>query len=528
MLITVGAPPVEVELSNRVRAHCLLLRSLLPNSSLPKVHFTTFSLVLSYLDGDNDLTRFVAHTHDTTLLLNFARAWSFAAQLKLPLLQNKLVSVMTDIYNESLEKGTDYPADDDLFKAFRHLRDECGNDSHAEKFLTSFVGRTTLSILVLKTQLRNKGFDPDVRNNLVAEARSLSRDAIKYTRYRFLVDVARPPRYRSLEIRVNPSDHALLPPYVPAARDQQEPGQRRTYQATILSPLNISITTNDGRTATIPGSTQSSGRVRATSQRPLRITNAGATERTSAQLGISPPEFRRQEETMVARPAGTNAPKGISEVPTNPASRNTSAELHILASRSSTIQANNVATTSPVPSHPPSPPPSAVQVDAPPTPEDSVLANILTHRQHIPTSRTFWGRLFGRNKEPAAPLPIPRLKRRPRYHNHRYCQVYSSPVGIHIRYRGDGDSGGTLPPRGGLRLASSSPERSRGGECRGRHEGDDSPEPRCGGQSDDSQMRRGRWGDGWRYEEVIDVNAWRPRKKDSRTKVCCERRRWNE
>jgi hypothetical protein len=237
MLITVGTPPVEVELSSRVREHCPLLRSLLPHSSLPKVHITAFRIVLSYLDGDNDVTRFMAHTHDTTLLLHFAQAWSLAAQLKLPLMQNKLVSIMTDIYNESLENEASYPADDNVLKSFRHLREECGHNSHAEKFLTSFVGRTTLSILALKTQLRNMGFDPDVRNNLVAEARSLNCDPIKYTRHRFLVDVSCPLRYEPLEIRVNLFDHALLPPHVPAARDQEEPVQRGTYQATILSPL---------------------------------------------------------------------------------------------------------------------------------------------------------------------------------------------------------------------------------------------------------------------------------------------------
>jgi hypothetical protein len=202
MLITVGTPPVEVELSSRVREHCPLLRSLLPHSSLPKVHITAFRIVLSYLDGDNDVTRFMAHTHDTTLLLHFAQAWSLAAQLKLPLMQNKLVSIMTDIYNESLENEASYPADDNVLKSFRHLREECGHNSHAEKFLTSFVGRTTLSILALKTQLQNMGFDPDVRNNLVAEARSLNCDQVHPSQI---------PRRR------------LLPTAIRAARDTCEP-----------------------------------------------------------------------------------------------------------------------------------------------------------------------------------------------------------------------------------------------------------------------------------------------------------------
>jgi hypothetical protein len=510
MLITVGTPPVEVELSSRVREHCPLLRSLLPHSSLPKVHITAFRIVLSYLDGDNDVTRFMAHTHDTTLLLHFAQAWSLAAQLKLPLMQNKLVSIMTDIYNESLENEASYPADDNVLKSFRHLREECGHNSHAEKFLTSFVGRTTLSILALKTQLRNMGFDPDMRNNLVAEARSLNCDPIKYTRHRFLVDVSCPLRYEPLEIRVNLFDHALLPPHVPAARDQEEPVQRGTYQATILSPLNVSITTQNDRIAAIPGLAQSCGRTRATSQLPLRIVNAGATERADAQLGISPPRSRRQEEAMPARPAGAHAPSNNNEVPTKTALRNTSPAHRISASHGATTHANNIVAASPVPNPPPSPPPAAVQVDAPPAPEDPVIADTPTYLQHTTPPRTILDRLFGRNKGPTAPLPVPRLKRRPRYHNHRHCQVYPGPAGYHIRYRGDGDSGIPLQPRSEARFVSPSPE------------------PRRDGPPDDSETRRGRWRNGGRYEEVIDVDAWRPKKRGSRRKVCYERRRWDE
>jgi hypothetical protein len=217
-LITVGTPPVEVELSSRVREHFPLIRSLLPYSSLPTVHITAFRLVLSYLDGDTDLIRSTVHTHDTTILLHFSQAWSSAAQLKLPRMQNKLIAAMADIYNESLENRTSYPADNDLLKAFRHLRDECGNDSHAEKFLISFVGRTASSTKVMKMQLRDRGFDLDVRDNLVAEARSISHDPIKCTRYKFFVDVSCPPRYKTLNIRVNPANHApCLPMYLPCA-----------------------------------------------------------------------------------------------------------------------------------------------------------------------------------------------------------------------------------------------------------------------------------------------------------------------
>jgi hypothetical protein len=237
MIITVDTPPVEVELSSRVRELCPLLRSILPLSSLPKVHITAFRLVLSYLDGDHDLTQFTALAHNTTLLLRFAQAWSLAGKMKLPRTQDKLVSTMADVYNHSLDNGTRYPADDNLLESFRHLRDECGNDSQAEKFLSTFVGRTTSAITSLKAQLQHREFDQEMQNNLLAEARSLERDPIKYLRSRFLVDIDSPPRYKPLDIDSPPGyepldinvrpvrlpDPCFIPPRVPFARDQGRP-----------------------------------------------------------------------------------------------------------------------------------------------------------------------------------------------------------------------------------------------------------------------------------------------------------------
>jgi hypothetical protein len=106
MIITVGTPPVEVEINSRVRELCPLLRSILPLSSLPKIHITAFRLVLSYLDGDHDLTEFTTLAHNTTLLLRFAQAWSLAAKMQLPRMQDKLVSTMADVYSHSLDDGT--------------------------------------------------------------------------------------------------------------------------------------------------------------------------------------------------------------------------------------------------------------------------------------------------------------------------------------------------------------------------------------------------------------------------------------
>jgi hypothetical protein len=230
---------------------------------------------------------------------------------------------------------------------------------------------------------------------------------------------------------------------------------------------------------------------------------------------------------MPARPAGAHAPSNNNEVPTKTALRNTSPAHRISASHGATTQANNIVAASPVPNPPPSPPPAAVQVDAPSAPEDLVVADTPTHPQHTTPTRTFWDRFFGRNKEPTAPLPFPRLKRRPRYHNHQHYQVYPRPAGHHIRYRGDGDSGNPLQPRSEARLVSPSPEGGRGGEGRGRQRGGNSPEPRRGGHPGDYEARRGRWSNGESYEEVIVVDAWRPKKRGSRTKVCYERRRWD-
>jgi hypothetical protein len=311
MLITVDSPALDVILSNRVRELCPLLDSLLPYSSLPNVHIIPFRLVLSYLNGDDALTQFTRYTHDTTLLLHFAQVWSLAARMVLPTMQNKLVSIMTEVCKDSLEGGETYPADDNLFNSFRHLHNTCGEDSHAEMFLISFVGRTTTSIAQLDMQLNRNGFDQDVQMCILAEARSHNRDPIEYTPRKFLVDASNPPRYEPLEVHpATVPGPSVVPLQVPEVRNHGVPRptvatshHNRTYQAILLSPLNISITTHDARDANSPRLAQMSGG--AVSQPPLRIPNVEATAFANVRLGITHSTKRQQEEV---RSATANAP----------------------------------------------------------------------------------------------------------------------------------------------------------------------------------------------------------------------------
>jgi hypothetical protein len=436
MIITVGTPPVEVEINSRVRELCPLLRSILPLSSLPKVHITAFRLVLSYLDGDHDLTQFTTLAHNTTLLLRFAQAWSLAAKMQLPRMQDKLVSTMADAYHRSLDNGTRYPADDNFLKAFRHLHKECANDSQAEKFLTIFVGRTTSAITSLKAQLQHREFDQEIQNNLLAEARSLERDPIKYLRSRFLVDFDSPPRYKPLDIdsppgyvpldiHVRPAllpDPGFIPPQVPFARDQGRPisnvpasHQHRTYQATIHTPLNITFTTSDDRSANVPRPTQTGGGTRAASRPTPRIPNVEATARANAELGISPPRHRHPEEATRATSAGANTPNDDRE-PADTPSRNISPPATDLAAARQII--TNAPPLPPRHEEPftnPHPGPSSLH-------EETPQANTSTHTGR-PQHTSFVSRIldfFGRSRRPATPIPCHPINngRRPHYHRH--------------------------------------------------------------------------------------------------------------
>lgn len=106
---------------------------------------------------------------------------------------------MQDIYDASLDDSTVYPADANLLKAFNHLDQEVGIDSHAESFLICFVARTTPTTSELEKQLDAHDFAKDIRGSLLAEARSFDRDPIKHTPQQFRVDTSHPPSYQPLE-----------------------------------------------------------------------------------------------------------------------------------------------------------------------------------------------------------------------------------------------------------------------------------------------------------------------------------------
>ncbi|KAH3963403.1 hypothetical protein HBI70_181390 [Parastagonospora nodorum] len=203
-MVTVGSihgQPTDVEISSRAQALCQFLRDLPSGSALPDVRIASLRIVLAYLDGDEALTGLMTSTHDTALLLLFAQTWALAARLGLPTVQNKLTSAMQDVYDVSLDDHTVYPADEFLLKAFSHLVQEAGKDSHAESFLICFVARTTPTTSELEKQLNANGFAENIRGSLLAEARSFDRDPIEQTPQRFRVDTSHPPSYQPLDAR---------------------------------------------------------------------------------------------------------------------------------------------------------------------------------------------------------------------------------------------------------------------------------------------------------------------------------------
>ncbi|KAH7395221.1 hypothetical protein DE146DRAFT_764965 [Phaeosphaeria sp. MPI-PUGE-AT-0046c] len=193
-------PPTAIEVSSRARNLCPSLRSLAPGSSLPTTDITPFRTVLSYLDGDAALTEFTHSNRDTSLLLLFATTWTLAARLHLPDLQNSLITAMAGIYVQALQERHSYPADPYVDQAFRHLHAEIGRDSHAERFLVCFIGRTAPLIPALKKQLKLYHFDKEICEKILAEARSFAPDPIRYDIARAHVDTLHPPQYAPIEI----------------------------------------------------------------------------------------------------------------------------------------------------------------------------------------------------------------------------------------------------------------------------------------------------------------------------------------
>jgi hypothetical protein len=188
--ITVGSNnghPVSFGLNRRIRERCPQLGALPPGAMLPNVDDKVFHVVIAYLDGDESLTVFTSHTDDDAFLIIFAQAWVLAARLCLPLLQNKLVSVMMELHTSIIAGGGKHcAADDHLLNAFQHLREQLGKGSHAEAFLICFIGRTAPLICQLERQLTAKNFDRDIKEKILAEARSFEGDPIKHHPHLFL------------------------------------------------------------------------------------------------------------------------------------------------------------------------------------------------------------------------------------------------------------------------------------------------------------------------------------------------------
>jgi len=164
-------------------------------------------------------------------------------------LQNRLVSVMCDIYttiiDDTHQKDEPHlPADKNILQAFRHLQEEVGHDSQAERFLICFVARTTPIISMLERQLKKNKFDSGISEDLLAEARSFGLDAIRRTPRVFRVSVSHPPRYKQLDVEYHPdwmrgSNRSISPGLQDLrmrGRLAQDRRQHRSRQASIVTP----------------------------------------------------------------------------------------------------------------------------------------------------------------------------------------------------------------------------------------------------------------------------------------------------
>lgn len=92
-----------------------------------------------------------------------------------------------------------HTADGSLVEAFQHLREQVDPNSHAEKFLICFAGRTAPFISELERNLNSEHLDSAIRNEVLAEARSFGPDPIKHQSQLFRINPQQPPSYRRLE-----------------------------------------------------------------------------------------------------------------------------------------------------------------------------------------------------------------------------------------------------------------------------------------------------------------------------------------
>ncbi|KAI4961322.1 hypothetical protein J4E86_000350 [Alternaria arbusti] len=195
---------VPIELNDRVLRNCPVINAMPSGTILPNVQVKPFQVVTNYLDGDHLPSVFASHVDSSAPLLLFAQTWALAARLGLPILQNELISVMTDIHARIINgSGTDSrwqnTADGSLVKAFLHLREQVDRNSHAEKFLICFVGKTAPFISDLERNLNRERHDSAIRDEILTAARSFGPDPIKHEPQTFRVNPQQPPKYRPLE-----------------------------------------------------------------------------------------------------------------------------------------------------------------------------------------------------------------------------------------------------------------------------------------------------------------------------------------
>jgi hypothetical protein len=214
IMVTVGSaygPPTTFHISSRVRDSCPFFHVLQSGSMLPTTQIYPFHIVLSYLNGDDAFEEITSHNADTRLLLLFAKVWALAARLCLPALQNNLVSDLGAMFitlasDNPSNFGWKYPADRYVLQAIQHLREEVGDDSHAEMFLICLIGRTAPLICELERQMKRGGFGCDIKKKILAEARSFERDPIKHELHIFRISTSNPPQYPPLQVH-----HVVLP-----------------------------------------------------------------------------------------------------------------------------------------------------------------------------------------------------------------------------------------------------------------------------------------------------------------------------
>jgi hypothetical protein len=244
VIVTIGSVhnlPTSAKLTPRILQKCPQLAALPAGSSLPNIHPKPFQIILAYLDGDESLSVFIGCFKSSIFLLRFAQTWALAARLCLPVLQNKFVALMRNVYGYYVESRSNgqYPVNQYLFEAFQHLRKEFGPNSHAEDFLCCFVGRTAPLICELERQLNDVRFDQCVKEKMLAEARSFDKDPIKYQPQRFMVSLRNPPKYPPLDVQSAHLPNELMQHHDPRRTSDVSPGSQNDNQEQEATTLSL-------------------------------------------------------------------------------------------------------------------------------------------------------------------------------------------------------------------------------------------------------------------------------------------------